>query len=89
MNKIIFFSLPFVFVPLNGKNLTHIEHLMRGIFCVWCGKCAIFVTLFPNFNMSQKWLEQHYHHFLKLGWGIFKAKRTLHRGMREERYTEE
>ena len=24
----------------NGKNLAHIEHLMGGVFCVWCDKYA-------------------------------------------------
>ena len=52
-NKIVFFGLAFVSVPLqicngtdtNGKNLAHIEHLMGGVFCAWCAKCQIFATV--------------------------------------------
>ena len=40
------FGLAFVFILLqicngtdiNGIILTHIQHLMRGVFCVWCAK---------------------------------------------------
>ena len=42
------FGLAFVFILLqicngtdiNGIILTHIQHLMGGVFCVWCAKCA-------------------------------------------------
>ena len=58
-NKIVFFSLPFVSVPLqiyngtntNGKNLAHIEHLMGGDFCLWCGKCVKYFA-FATFATS-------------------------------------
>ena len=28
----------------NGKNLAHIEHLMGGVFCAWCAKCAKYLA---------------------------------------------
>ena len=59
LDKIVFFSLPFVSVQLqicnstdtNGKNLAHIKHPMGGVFCVWCGKCAKYLT-FGTFATS-------------------------------------
>ena len=47
-NKKQYFGLAFVFILLqicngtdiNGIILTHIQHLMGGVFCVWCAKCA-------------------------------------------------
>ena len=58
-NKIVFFSLPYLSVPLqiyngtntNGKNLAHIEHLMGGDFCLWCGKCVKYFA-FATFATS-------------------------------------
>ena len=38
-------------MDINGKNLAHIEHLMGGVFCVWCGKCAKYLA-FGTFATS-------------------------------------
>ena len=58
-NKKQYFGLPFLSVPLqicngtdkNGIILAHIQHLMGGIFCVWCGKCAKYLA-FGTFATS-------------------------------------
>ena len=58
-NKKQYFGLPFLFVLLqicngtdkNGIILAHIQHLMGGIFCVWCGKCAKYLA-FGTFATS-------------------------------------
>ena len=58
-NKKQYFGLPFLSVPLqicngtdkNGIILAHIQHLMGGIFCVWCGKCAKYLA-FDTFATS-------------------------------------
>ena len=58
-NKKQYFGLPFLSVPLqicngtdkNGIILAHIQHLIGGIFCVWCGKCAKYLA-FDTFATS-------------------------------------
>ena len=62
-----YFVLPHLSIPLqicngtdtNGIILTHMQHLMGAVFCVWCGICAkCYYRCFKGFNLNETCLRR-------------------------------